>query len=354
MTEANLALLRRRLLNWYRKNRRDLPWRRSRDPYAIWISETMLQQTQVKTVLPYYTRFIAALPNMQTLARAPLQRILRLWSGLGYYRRAENLHKAARQIVRQHSGIMPCRYDELLGLPGIGDYTAGALLSIAYGERYPAVDGNVRRVLSRLLLTKSHKQIYSCAAKLAKTSQPGNLNQALMELGATICTAKLPQCGNCPVSIDCRSARHVRRRPAKPARAKVTVRDVTWPLAIVHHQGKILLRRRQSAGLLAKLWELPGTEITPTEKPQAVIAKELSPLSVTGLVPQRLGELRHSITNRRIHAPVLLYRWPVSKPAPVNSSQSRWIVPTELHRYATSSMTSKAVKLFLDYEKNPA
>src|SRR5512132_1573581 len=143
MTEVNLALLRRRLLRWYRRNQRDLPWRRSRDPYAIWISETMLQQTQVKTVLPYYSRFVAAFPTVQALARAPLQRILRMWSGLGYYRRAENMHKAAHQIVRQHGGIMPRQYNQLRGLPGIGDYTAGALLSIAYGEEYPAVDGNV-------------------------------------------------------------------------------------------------------------------------------------------------------------------------------------------------------------------
>jgi A/G-specific adenine glycosylase len=353
MTEVNLALLRRRLLRWYRRNQRDLPWRRSRDPYAIWISETMLQQTQVKTVLPYYSRFVAAFPTVQALARAPLQRILRMWSGLGYYRRAENMHKAARQIVRQHGGIMPRQYNQLRGLPGIGDYTAGALLSIAYGEEYPAVDGNVRRVLSRLFLIKSNTEIHSYATRLAKTSQPGNLNQALMELGATVCAASMPQCGNCPVAIDCRSTREPGRRPVKPPRAKLIFRDVTWPLAVVQHQGKILLRRRQAAGLLAKLWELPGCEITPSEKPEAAIRKELGPLSVTGMTPQRLGELRHSITNRRIRAPVLLYRWPVSTAAPANNSARRWIAPTELHRYATSSMTSKAVKIFLAYEKSP-
>src|SRR4249919_1496496 len=161
MTEANLSLMRRRLLNWYRQNRRDLPWRRSRDPYAIWISETMLQQTQVKTVLPYYARFMTAFPTVQSLARAPLHRVLRLWSGLGYYRRAENLHKAARQIVRQYDGIVPRDYARLRALPGIGDYTAGALLSIAFGEKYPAVDGNVRRVVGRLVATKSNEEIHA-------------------------------------------------------------------------------------------------------------------------------------------------------------------------------------------------
>jgi A/G-specific adenine glycosylase len=351
MTEANLSLMRRRLLDWYRQNRRDLPWRRSRDPYAIWISETMLQQTQVKTVLPYYSRFMTAFPTVQLLARAPLQRVLRLWSGLGYYRRAENLHKAARQIVRQYDGIVPREYTQLRALPGVGDYTAGALLSIAFGKKYPAVDGNVRRVVGRLVVTKSNEEIHTCAAKLAKTSQPGNLNQALMELGATVCTPSEPGCDNCPVAAHCRSRNQFAEHFNEAQRAKLKFRDVSWPLAIVNYQGKILLRRRQANGLLAKLWELPGAETEPRTKPETVIKKELRPLSATGLVAQRLGELRHSITNRRIHAPVLLYRWPMNKPAPQNKPEWRWIVPTELHRYATSALTSKAVKLFIDYEK---
>ena len=354
MTEAKLSLLRRRLLTWYRRNRRDLPWRRSRDPYAIWVSETMLQQTQVKTVLPYYSRFMRSFPTVQSLARAPLQRVLRLWSGLGYYRRAENLHKAARRIVRQHDGIVPREYTELRALPGIGDYTAGALLSIAFGEKYPAVDGNVRRVLSRLFLTKSNQEVHSYAAKLAKTSQPGNLNQALMELGATVCTPKDPRCDGCPVASECRGRAQSGPLPLSAQRAKLTFHEVAWPLAIVNHKGKILLRRRQANGLLAKLWELPGVETEPRTKPEAVIRQELRPLSVAGLVPQPLGELRHSITNRRIHAPVLRYRWPINKAAPESKPEWRWIAPTELHRYATSALTSKAVKLFIEYEKTAA
>lgn len=354
MTEANLLLVRRRLLNWYRKNRRDLPWRRSRDPYAIWISESMLQQTQVTTVLPYYARFLSAFPSVHSLARAPLRRVLRLWSGLGYYRRAENLHKAARQIVRRHGGIVPREYAQLRTLPGIGDYTAGALLSIAFGEKYPAVDGNVRRVVGRLVATKSNEEIHIYAANLAKTRQPGNLNQALMELGATLCTPREPDCNNCPVAADCRSRSQPGQHLAKAQRAKISFREVTWPVAIVNYRGKILLRRRQADGLLAKLWELPGAELELTERAESVIRKELLPLSVTGLVAQRLGELRHSITNRRIHAPVLLYRWPMNKRRPADKPEWRWILPTDLHRYPTSSMTAKAVRLFLEHEKNPA
>lgn len=350
MTQANLSLLRRRLLHWFRRNQRDLPWRHSRDPYAIWISETMLQQTQVKTVLRYFSRFMARFPTVQTLAGAPLPQVLGLWSGLGYYRRAENLHKAARQIVRQHDGIMPREYDQLRTLPGIGDYTAGALLSIAFGTKYPAVDGNARRVLSRLVPAKSNAEIHSFAAKLAKTSQPGNLNQALMELGATICTAREPRCDDCPVASGCAS--RSRSGPTLVPRPPANFRKVTWPLAIVSHQGKILLRQRRSTGLLAKLWELPGGEIAPKAKPETALRRELHPLALTARAPQHLGTLRHSITDRRIHAPVLLYRWPVARGAALNQPGWRWIAPSQLHRYATSSMTGKAVKLFLEHEKN--
>lgn len=349
MAEVNLSLLRRRLLNWYRKHQRDLPWRRSQDPYAIWISETMLQQTQVKTVLPYYGRFLNAFPTLQALAAVPLPRVLRLWSGLGYYRRAENLHKTARQIVAHHGGILPREYDQLRALPGIGDYTAGALLSIAFDKKYPAVDGNVRRVFNRIFHTNAEAAVREIAGKLAQTSQPGNLNQALMELGATICTPKEPRCGDCPVTSDCRSRDRLGQSSAQQ-RPRAYFRNVTWPLAIVDYHGKILLRRRQADGLLANLWELPGGEIASTAKPEVAIRKELRPLSVAGLRPQRLGELRHSITDRRIHAPVLLYRWPLKTSLPPGW---RWIVPSQLHRYATSSMTSKAIKLFMEHEKSP-
>lgn len=350
MIDANYSHLRRRLLGWFRRNQRDLPWRHSRDPYAIWISETMLQQTQVKTVLPYYGRFIETFPTVEALASAPLQKVLRLWSGLGYYRRAENLHQAARQVVRQHGGIVPREYQQLRALPGIGDYTAGALMSIAFGEKYPAVDGNVRRVLGRLVGARSNAEVHTCAAKLVQTRQPGNLNQALMELGATLCTPREPHCTDCPVESVCHGRNGLRSIEA--AKAPARFRALTWPQAVVVHNKKILLRRRQSRGLLAKLWELPGCELAPTAKIASAMAKELRPLALAGIKPRRLGELRHSITDRRILAPVLLYRWPAQRSAPPADPNWRWIAPAQLHRYPTSSLTAKAVKLFLDHEKS--
>src|SRR5262249_5899325 len=208
-----------------------------------WISETMLQQTQVKTVLPYYERFLSVFPDIKALARAPLARVLRLWSGLGYYRRAENLSAAARQIVRQHGGKLPSDYSALRALAGIGDYTAGAILSIAFQQSYPAVDGNVRRVLGRLFGIHKESELRALAAQLVSKTQPGNFNQALMELGATLCAPAAPLCEGCPVASDCRS-RTQKELPHRTSRAPVKFIEMTWPLALVRHRGKILVRRR--------------------------------------------------------------------------------------------------------------
>ncbi|HEY2918304.1 MAG TPA: A/G-specific adenine glycosylase, partial [Candidatus Binatia bacterium] len=188
MAAKNLAPIRRRLLRWYDRNKRDLPWRKTRDPYAIWVAETMLQQTQVKTVIPYYERFLKAFPTVEALARAPQQRVLRMWSGLGYYRRAENLKQVARQLVRRCDGKIPRNHDALRALPGVGDYTAGAVLSIAYQQRFPALDGNTRRVLNRLFNLTDNTALHIRALQLVPRSRPGDFNQALMELGATLCT----------------------------------------------------------------------------------------------------------------------------------------------------------------------
>ena len=208
----------------------------------------------------------------------------------------------------------------------------------------------MRRVFNRLFHTNGEAAVRKIAGKLAQTSQPGNLNQALMELGATVCTPKEPRCGDCPVNFALPEPRSAGTAPIRTAAAKSKLSRRHLAAGHVNYHGKILLRRRQADGLLAKLWELPGVEIAPMAKPESAIRKELKPLAVAGPPPTRLGELRHSITNRRIHAPVLLYRWPLTKSLPAGW---RWILPSQLHRYATSSMTSKAVKLFIEHEKSP-
>lgn len=352
MSAKNLAFIRRALLRWYDKNKRDLPWRNTKDPYAIWIAEAMLQQTQVRTVVPYYEKFLKAFPSVEALARAPQQRVLRFWSGLGYYRRAANLQLAARQLVRRHEGKIPRAFHELRSLPGIGDYTAGAILSIAFQQRYPALDGNARRVLSRIFMPAGDVALRDRAAKLVSSLRPGEINQALMDLGAVICTPRKPACNACPVADRC-SARSRGALPTlEPKRNRIIVRNVAWPLIIVRHRDKILLRRRNAEDLLARLWELPGEEAAQPRELKIALQRQLRDLSIKIATPRRIGEIRHSITYRRIRAPiyVLDYRAPVKSRLP--APHWRWIRRSELDSYPMSSMTRKALRVFDSHEKS--
>jgi A/G-specific adenine glycosylase len=352
MSAKNSSALRRKLLRWYKKNKRDLPWRKTDDPYAIWIAETMLQQTQVKTVLPYYDRFLKAFPNVAALAQAPRERVLRLWSGLGYYRRAENLRSAARQLMGRNRGTIPRDYDELRALPGVGDYTAGAILSIAFQQRYPAVDGNVRRVLSRLFNLTDQTELRARAAHILPRSRPGDFNQALMELGATLCAPRLPNCAACPVNSECaaRQSGDFGRLPL--SRKKNDFKDVTWPLAVVRHRGKILLRRRAATGVLARLWELPGGEIAKRERAEIALRRELHDTAGSFPAPRRIGELRHSITYRRIRAPVYLFDCPSAARIRLPGSTWRWATASKLNDFPMSSMARKALRVFDLHEKD--
>ncbi len=343
--------IRRQLVRWYQNNKRDLPWRRSRDPYAIWVSETMLQQTQVNTVIPYYEKFLDRFPTIDALARAPLPEVLRHWSGLGYYRRAANLKKAAQQIVRQHAGKIPQDLAQLRALAGIGDYTAGALLSIAFAKAYPAIDGNVRRVLSRLLRITDERKLRALAAELVPAKRPGEFNQAIMELGATVCTPKNPRCGDCPMNSLCAS-RSSPDAAVFGSRAPVKFKNVVWPVAIVRRGGKILLRRRAANGLLAGLWELPGQELTGKESIGGLFGRELNGVILPLARPKKLGDIRHAITHRRIRAPIYVFELIDKNPINLPTSQWRWVAPAKLRQHAISSMTAKAVALLFAHEKN--
>lgn len=264
---------RTRLLTWYRKHRRDLPWRemngRSVNPYHVLLSEAMLQQTQVATVVPYFHRFTEAFPTVQALARADEQAVLTLWQGLGYYRRARNLHAAAKAIVSDHGGEVPATVNELLKLPGIGAYTAGAIASIAHGTRAAVVDGNVERVFARLMLIEdpinapgTKKAVWSLAERLVPKSNPGDYNQALMELGATICKPKLPKCFVCPVRAYCHGVQETNpeRLPVKLAKKKP--KEVTHVVIAASRKGKYLFEQRPSDGLWSSMWQLPTWEDT--------------------------------------------------------------------------------------------
>lgn len=257
------------LLAWFEKHRRDLPWRRTSDPYAIWLSEVMLQQTQVDRVIPYWERFLAALPTVRALAEAPEAQVLGLWSGLGYYSRARNLHRAAKAVVTEHGGELPRSVEALLELPGFGRYTAGAVASIAHGLAAPIVDGNVARVLSRLLeidgvpqTPAREAQLWTAAEALVVGPAPGLLNQALMELGALICTPSSPTCLLCPVREHCGALAHGRVDELPPPKPRAARKALELAVAVVRQGDAVLLAEREAKGLFGGLWELPSAEAT--------------------------------------------------------------------------------------------
>ena len=256
------------LLSWYRAQNRDLPWRRDPKPYHVWLSEIMLQQTRVEAVKPYYARFLQALPTIQALADAPEEQLMKLWEGLGYYSRARSLQKAARQVVEQYGGALPASYEQLLALPGFGEYTAGAVASIAFGIPVPAVDGNVLRVVSRLLedgadfsKKKEKDRVREMLLQVEPADAPGDLNQAIMELGAMVCLPNgAPRCLECPLREICKAgqAGSTGDYPYKPPKKPRRVEERT--VLLVRRGEELLLHRRPPKGLLAGLWELPALE----------------------------------------------------------------------------------------------
>jgi len=253
-----------RLLAWFDAHKRDLPWRGVGDPYAVWISEVMLQQTRAAFVAPYYRRWMERFPDGGALADADLEEVLRLWRGLGYYARARNAHRCARQVRDEHGGEFPPSAAGLRALPGIGPYTAAAVASIAFREAVPAVDGNVRRVVARLfdLPDPSLAQVRDLAAELMDRTRPGDFNEAMMELGATVCTPRSPKCGACPLAAGCRAraAGTVAERPLRRRRGPVPTR--TWDVQVaVSPRGRALVVRRPREGLLGGMWEFPAAEV---------------------------------------------------------------------------------------------
>ncbi len=247
-----------------------MPWRETRAPYRILVSEIMLQQTQVQTVIPYYHRFVKTFPSFKALARAPLNRVLKRWEGLGYYSRARNLHALAKQVMRKHHGKLPRTYQEILRFPGIGRYTAGAVLSIAYDQPYPVLDGNVQRVLTRYFLIQNNikelatqKKLWDLAARLVPQKNAGDYNQALMELGAMICTARAPACVQCPLRPGCQAFQTglQEQLPVKDKAKTVPLYQIG--AGIIWKGNHILIGQRPLKGLLGGLWEFPGGNVNP-------------------------------------------------------------------------------------------
>lgn len=308
----NIKIIASNLVNWFLVHQRALPWRETRDPYRIWISEVMLQQTQVATVIPYYLRFLKRFPTVESLARAPLDDVLILWSGLGYYSRARNLHRGAQMVVERFAGKIPTSRPLIREIPGIGEYTAGAVLSIAYGLPEALVDGNVSRVLSRMFLIKgdgrkgtAKESTWTLARQLvAACHHPGNLNQALMELGATICSPGAPDCGLCPLKSHC-MARKLGVQgdyPEPPQKAKVPIWNLrAW---IVERGESVLLLQRQPKGLFGGLWEVPTERIRQDLRLEAWGLNCRAVPQASSPKPQASFHLSHTLSHRLLHIEV--------------------------------------------------
>lgn len=342
---------RARLLAWYDANRRDLPWRRSRDPYAIWISETMLQQTRVETVIPYYERFLARFPDVHTLADADQEQVYGCWAGLGYYSRARNLHAAARAVVERFGGALPEEADALRTLPGIGRYTAGAVASIAFDRPEPIVDGNVKRVLARLQGIREDvddkdvaEGLWRDAATLARGERPGDLNQALMELGALVCTPRAPDCPACPLRRRCDAQRvgDAALLPVKAARTRV--RSVEGVAVWLERRGRVLAVKREAGGLLGGLWELPGGDLSAGERPVAgarrLLAERLG-LEAEGLA--KAGRVVHGFTHRELTLHVLRGEAAPGRLRRRGFAEHRWLAPDALRALPSATVTRKAL-----------
>ncbi len=351
---ASIRRVRDALLGWYDANRRDLPWRRTRDPYAIWISEAMLQQTRVETVIPYWERFLARFPDVASLARAELDEVYALWTGLGYYSRARNLKAAAESIVADHGGRLPDEADALRRLPGIGRYTAGAVASIAFDREEPLVDGNVVRVLTRLEDIREDsgdkavvERLWQLAAELVRGPRPGDLNQALMELGATTCTPKRPTCLVCPLRADCRglAAGDPEQLPRKAKRT--AVRALRGLAVAIDRGGRLLAVRRPEKGLMAGLWELPGGLLDAGQEAKdhaARILREGVGLEVRELEP--VGRVEHVFTHRRLALEVFRAKaLPGSRAQITGFTAHRWLTAEQLVALAHAGSTRKALAL---------
>lgn len=352
LKRESVIRLRRTLLQWYARTKRDLPWRRTDDPYHILVVEYMSQQTQVDRVLQYYDRFVRRFPDIRALARASPERVLKAWEGMGYYARARHLQAAARQIVRQFDGRIPDDPDLLMTLPGCGPYTAAAIASIAFNKPVPVLDGNVIRVLCRLWAVRENprqqsvrRRLRTLAEQLVPRQNARQFNQALMELGALICTPRSPQCEACCWNFACQA-----RKLSSPAQFPVRAPRRMTPhyqiaVGIVWKDGRLLIGRRPTGGLLGGLWEFPGGKRRPGESFRRCCAREIE--EETGVrvrVGRQVMTIRHAYSHFRITMHVFECQYLDGEPRPLGCERVKWVSPRALHRYPFPAANRKLIE----------
>lgn len=347
----NLSSIRTELLRWFAAQKREMPWRETRDPYCIWLSEIMLQQTRVDTVRAYYLKFLKHFKTVQDLAAADIEDVLTLWSGLGYYRRARNLHKAANVVIDTFDGVFPSRFEDILSLPGVGRYTAGAISSIAFGLERAAVDGNVHRVMSRLFCIEEikgskelDKQSWFWAQNMVQGEHPGDFNQSLMELGATICTPRSPTCLLCPIQPWCGAFQEGKTHelPYPKPKQKVKPMYVTWGL--LRRSQKVLLVQRPHEGLFAGMWELPGLYAdSEAVAPDEALLQQMEHMGLDGTLRGEALEYTHILSHRKLHISVLQSHTLKGR-IKLPKAQWKWIEASDLDTLALSSITRKILE----------
>jgi A/G-specific adenine glycosylase len=343
------------LLAWFRKSARPMPWRGINDPYAIWVSEIMLQQTRVETVIPYFQNWMMRFPTIEVLAMASEQDVLSLWEGLGYYSRARNLHRAARKVVENHGGELPRDLDLLRCLPGVGVYTAAAIASLAFGMDIAAVDGNIRRVISRLFdVTEvadspaGKKKLQSLADEHLPEGRAGDYNQALMDLGATICLPRKPDCRNCPVAKFCLALANGTQEERPVMKPKPEVPHVTVTAAVIQREDEVLLAQRPSNGLLGGMWEFPGGKQEPGESLSACLEREIrEELGVGIQVGVEIGVFRHAYTHFRVTLHAFICSLDGNMPRAIEVQDVRWVELGELEKYPMGKIDRQIAKILI-------
>ncbi|MFC0557520.1 A/G-specific adenine glycosylase [Halalkalibacter alkalisediminis] len=341
LRDFNVTGFQESLVDWFLENQRELPWRESKDPYRVWVSEIMLQQTRVDTVIPYYQAFMREFPTLEALAEAEEDRILKAWEGLGYYSRVRNLQTAVREVVEKYEGTVPDTRKEISSLKGVGPYTAGAILSIAYGKPEPAVDGNVMRVLSRVFLIDediakpaTRKIFEGILYDLVSKKDPSSFNQGLMELGALICTPTSPGCLLCPVREYCRAnEKGVQAElPIKTKKKKQTVKQMA-AIVLRNEYGEVLIEKRPETGLLARLWQFPNIEITNENDQSQLLTKFLSEqFKVVAEVGPDIQHVEHVFSHLVWN--ITVFEGHIKERPNLESETRKWVSQSEIERYA--------------------
>jgi len=356
----NAGQIRNALTGWYNKNCRKLPWRKTDDPYFIWVSEIMLQQTQVNTVIPYYQRFIHQFPAVKHLAAADLQQVLKLWEGLGYYARARNFHKAVQMVMTIHDGRVPDTLDAFKALPGVGDYISAAVLSIAFNRPLAVVDGNVKRVLARLFEidtpvnhSSSAKLFQSIAGVLLNQNDPGTFNQAVMELGALVCKPSSPACGACPLTEMCLAHQHqsIDKYPIKLKKAAIPEHRIS--VGVIFKNKNVLIIRRPENGLLGGLWEFPGGRMVKNETPEHACIREINEkVNLNVAISSKLTRISHAYTHFKIEADIFICDYESGRVRLNGPAAHKWVGLERLDKFPFHKSNQKFLSTLIDMQRN--